>query len=121
MNKAIEFIAKVLDDGETSSKKDIKLPSFKIEKISMGLFITTSWLIPLAGAIAAGILMDVDSREFRIASLPFLINTFIILTLLLCKTIKESKLTKKQLVFIFGFALLAILLRVIFFPTNSIF
>ena len=121
MNKVIEFIAKVLDDGETSSEKDIKLPSFKIEKISMGLFITTSWLIPLAGAIAAGILMDVDSREFKIAVLPLLVNTVIILTLFLCKTIKDSNLTKKQLVFIFGFALLAILLRVIFFPTNSIF
>ena len=121
MNKVIEFIAKVLDDGETSSEKDIKLPSFKTEKISMGLFITTSWFIPLAGAIAAGILMDVDSREFKIAVLPLLVNTVIILTLFLCKTIKESNLTKKQLVFIFGSALLAILLRVIFFPTNSIF
>ena len=121
MNKAIEFIVKVLDNGETSSERDIKLPSFKIEKISMWLFITTSWLIPLAGTIAAGMLMDVDSREFKIVSLPLLINTLIILTLILLKTIKEGNFTKKQLAFVFGVALLVILLRVVLFPTNSIF
>ena len=118
MNKVIEFIAKVLDDGETSSEKDIKLPSFKIEKISMGLFITTSWLIPLAGAIAAGILMDVDSREFKIAVLPLLVNTVIILTLFLCKIIKESDFTKKELASSFGIALLVCLLGLILFLTN---
>ena len=118
MNKVIEFIAKVLDDGETSSEKDIKLPSFKIEKISMGLFITTSWLIPLAGAIAAGILMDVDSRDFKIAVLPLLVNTVIILTLFLCKIIKESDFTKKELASSFGIALLVCLLGLILFLTN---
>ena len=121
MNKAIKFIVRVLDDGETTNEKDIKLPSLKIEKIRMWLFITTSWFIPLASAIVAGMLMDVDSREFRIITLPFLINTLIILTLVLRKTIKESNFTKKQLALVFGFALLAILSKVVLFPTNSIF
>lgn len=121
MSKAIEFIAKVLDDGETTNEKDIKLPSLKIEKTSTWLFITTSWFIPLAGAIAAGILMDVNSREFRIASLPFLINTLVILTLILRRIIKESNFTKGQLAFVFGIILVAIFLRVIIFPTNPIF
>lgn len=92
MNKAIEFIAKVLDDGETNNEKDIQLPSFKIEKISTWLFITTSWFIPLASAILAGTFMDVNSLEFNIVILPLLINTFIILILLLRKIIKESNL-----------------------------
>ena len=91
MSKAIEFIAKVLDDGETSNE-DIKLPSFKIEKISTWLFITSSWFIPLASAILAGTFMDVNSLEFNIVILPLLINTFIILILLLRKIIKESNL-----------------------------
>lgn len=121
MNKVIEFIAKVLDDGETNSEKEIKLPSFKIEKINMRLFITTSWFIPLAGAIAAGILMDVDSREYRIVTLPLLINTLIILILFLHNIIKESNFTKEQLAFIFGIPLLAIFLGMILLSTNSIF
>lgn len=118
MNKVIEFIVKVLDDGETSSEKDIKLPSFKIEKISMGLFITTSWLIPLAGTILTGTFMDVDSRDFKIAVLPLLVNTVIILTLFLCKIIKESDFTKKELASSLGIALLVCLLGLFFFPTN---
>ena len=121
MNKVIEFIAKVLDAGETNSEKEIKLPSFKIEMINMRLFITPSRFIPLAGAIAAGILMDVDSREYRIVTLPLLINTLIILILFLHNIIKESKFTKKQLAFIFGIPLLAIFLGMILFSTNSIF
>ncbi len=121
MNKVIEFIAKVLDDGETNSEKEIKLPSFKIEKINMRLFITTSWFIPLAGAIAAGILMDVNSREYRIVTLPLLINTLIILILFLHNIIKESNFTKRQLALIFGIPLLAIFWGMILFSTNSIF
>lgn len=42
MNKVIEFIAKVLNDGKTINEKDIKLPSFQMEKIGMKTFIATS-------------------------------------------------------------------------------
>ena len=118
MNKVIEFIVKVLDDGETSYGKSIKLPFFKMEKISMWTFITTSWFIPLADTILAGTFMDVDSRDFKIAVLPLLVNTVIILTLFLCKIIKESDFTKKELASSLGIALLVCLLGLFFFPTN---
>ena len=118
MNKVIKFIAKVLDDGETTYGKSIKLPFFKMEKIGMWTFITTSWFIPLAGTILAGTFMDVDSRDFNIAVLPLLVNTVIILILFLCKIIKESDFTKKELASSFGIALLVCLLGLILFLTN---
>ncbi len=118
MNKVIEFIVKVLDDGKTSNGKDFKLLSFKMEKIGMKTFITTSWFVPLAGVILAGNFMDVDSRDFKIAILPLLANTVIILTLFLRKIIKESGFTKKELASSFGIALLACLLGLILFQTN---
>lgn len=118
MSKVIDFIAKVLDDGETSNEKDIQIPSFRIERISMRLFITTSWFVPLAGTIVAGTFMDVDSRDFKIAILPLLINTLIILILILCEMIKEVPLSKKQMALIIGLTILAVFLRMILFPTN---
>lgn len=118
MNKVIEFIAKVLNDGKTINEKDIKLPSFQMEKIGMKTFIATSWFVPLAGVILAGAFMDMDSRDFKIAVLPLLINTVIILILFLCKIIKESDFTKKELASSFGIALLVCLLGLILFQTN---
>lgn len=118
MNKVKELLIKVLDEGETTYGKSIKPPFFKLEKISMWTFITTSWFIPLAGTILAGTFMDVDSRDFNIAVLPLLVNTVIILILFLCKIIKESDFTKKELASSFGIALLVCLLGLILFLTN---
>ncbi len=39
MNKVIEFIAKVLDDGETTYGKSIKLPFFKSKRLRDSLLL----------------------------------------------------------------------------------
>lgn len=116
MSKVIEFIVKALDDGQTTEMKEIKWPSFNQKQISLPLFITTAWIIPFAGAILAGIFMDVNSREFNIVILPLLVNTLIILFLLL----RLFALSKKEWLLIsglsIGMVLLSLLLRVVVFP-----
>ena len=75
MNKIKEFLIKVLDEGEATSIKDIKKPSFEISK---WLFITTSLIIPITMCILASFVMDVDSREFTILSFIPLFNCQIV-------------------------------------------
>ena len=75
MNKIKEFLIKVLDEGEATSIKDMKKPSFKISK---WLFITTSLIIPITMCILASFVMNVDSREFTLLSFIPLFNCQIV-------------------------------------------
>lgn len=75
MNKVKEFLIKVLDEGETTSVKDMKWPALKIGN---WLFIITGFLSPLLGCFI-GTLMDVNSKEFIMLSIPLLLNVEILL------------------------------------------
>ena len=68
MNKVKEFLIKVLDEGETTSVKDMKWPSLEIGK---WLLISTAFLSPLLGCILGGTFMNVDSRELTCWSFPY--------------------------------------------------
>ena len=63
MNKVKELLIKVLDEGETTSVKDMKWPSLEIGK---WLLISTAFLSPLLGCILGGTFMDVNSKEFNV-------------------------------------------------------
>lgn len=76
MNKVKELLIKVLDEGETTSVKDMKWPSLEIGK---WLLISTAFLSPLLGCILGGTFMDVNSREFNVLVIPLLLNSFICL------------------------------------------
>ena len=76
MNKVKEFLIKVLDEGETTSIKEMKMLPLKVNK---WLFISTSLVVPLAVCILASHIMDVNSREFTAVSLTLLLNWLIVL------------------------------------------
>ena len=76
MNKVYEFIIKVLNEGETTSIKEMKMLPLKVNK---WLFISTSLVVPLAVCILASHIMDVNSREFTAVSLTLLLNWLIVL------------------------------------------
>ena len=76
MNKVYEFIIKVLDEGEKTSIKEMKMLPLKVNK---WLFISTSLVVPLAVCILASHIMDVNSREFTAVSLTLLLNWLIVL------------------------------------------
>lgn len=94
MNKVKEFLIKVLDEGETTSVKDIKWPSLKIGK---WLFISTAFLSPLLGCILGSTFMDVNSKEFAVLVIPFLLNVEICLCCLLYGIIKDRRSQSKKL------------------------
>ena len=76
MNKVKELLIKVLDEGETTSVKDMKWPSLRIGK---WLLISMAFLSPLLGCILGGTFMNVDSREFNVLVIPLLLNCVICL------------------------------------------
>ena len=76
MNKIKELIIKVLDEGETTSIKELKMLPFKVNK---WLFISTSLIVPFGVCILASFVIDVNSREFTAVSLTLVLNWLIVL------------------------------------------
>ena len=83
MNKVKEFLIKVLDEGETTSVKDMKWPSLGIGK---WILISTAFLSPLLGCILGGTFMDVNCKVFIVLVIPLLLNCVICLSWLLSRT-----------------------------------
>ena len=71
MNNMKELLIKVLDEGETTSVRDMKWPSLKVGK---WLFISTAFISPLLGCILGSTFMDEDSKEFTMLCIPLLMN-----------------------------------------------
>lgn len=88
MNKVKELLIKVLDEGETTSVKDMNWPSLRIGK---WLLVCTAFLSPLLGCILGGRFMDVNSREFNVLVIPLLLNCVVCLCWLLCYFLKVWK------------------------------
>ena len=80
MKKFKELVIKVLDEGETTSVRDMKWPSLKIGK---WLFICTAFLSPLLACILGSTFMDVNGKEFTLLCIPLLLNWGIFLCWLL--------------------------------------
>ena len=88
MNKVKEFLIEVLDEGETTSVKDMKWPSLEIGK---WLLISTAFFSPLLGCILGGTFMDVNSKEFTVLVISLLLNCVICLCWFLCNFLKVWK------------------------------
>ena len=108
MNKVKELLIKVLDEGETTSVKDMKWPSLGIGK---WLLISTAFLSPLLGCILGGTFMDVNSKEFTVLVIPLLLNCVVCLCWLLCYFLKFHNLTPIFFAYIiFSFVFFALLI-----------
>lgn len=76
MNKVKEFLINVLDEGEVTSVKDMKWPSFKVNKC---LFFSMAFLFPLMGCLLGSTFMDVESREFIVMTMILMLNVLLFL------------------------------------------
>lgn len=88
MNKVKELLIKVLDEGETTSVKDMKWPSLRIGK---WLLVCMAFLSPLLGCVLGSTFMDVNSKEFTVLVISLLLNCVICLSWLLCYFLKVWK------------------------------
>lgn len=94
MNKIKKLIIKVLDEGETTSIKELKMLPFKVNK---WLFISTSLIVPLGVCILASFVIDVNSREFTAVSLTLVLNWLIVLCWILRNMINTCSRNENQL------------------------
>lgn len=94
MNKVKELLIKVLDEGEVTSIRDMKIPSLKIGK---WLVITTAILSPLLGCILGSAFMEEDSKEFAVLVIPLFLNLSIFLYWLLYHLCGMLQISRKKM------------------------
>lgn len=114
MNKAKESAINVSDESKTTSLKEMTLSPIYICK---WILMTTSVIIPFVCLMLAITCIDVNSRGFMVASLPFLANTLIILCLALYVTTRGYSFSSKEIIGMVILAFYAIFIfTILFFP-----
>ena len=95
MKKFKELIIKALDEGETTSVKNMKWPSLRIGK---WLFVSTAFLSPLLACILGSTFMNVNSKEFTMLVIPLLLNWGIFLCWLFSRLWGMLQISRKQMI-----------------------